>query len=141
MDLIGPEDGESLAAVRGEIERLHAFFEGWLSGRLPAGVATFAELEAALAPGFSMVAPSGQRLDRAAVIGWLSAAHGQRGADFRIWIENVTVLARRGAVLLASYDECQFITGRKTRRRATGVFERGTTRPVWLSVHETWVDA
>lgn len=133
---------EASAAGR-EIVALHVFFDGWLSGRLEAGEAVFAELRAALSPDFTMVGPTGKRLDQAAVIGWLASAHGSRGADFRIWIENVAPLLQRGPVHLATYDECQHIAGTDTRRRVTGVFEEkagARNGLVWLAVHETWVE-
>lgn len=132
----------STAAER-EIVGLHRFFEGWLSGRLADDDDTFAPLARALSPDFTMVGPQGKRLDRAAVLNWLKAAHGSCGADFRIWIESVSLLMTRGGVVLASYDECQHMGGRDTRRRATGVFEEDSGARnglVWLAVHETWVD-
>ncbi len=135
-------DPGTLALLEQEIVALHQFFEGWLSGRMDASPASFEALERALAPGFSMVAPDGRRLTREAVMGWLKAAHGQRGPQFRIWIEAVSLLADRGEVLLASYDECQDDGARQTRRRATGVFARSLEAPgtlAWLAVHETWV--
>ncbi|MCX7341901.1 MAG: hypothetical protein NT037_15525 [Hyphomicrobiales bacterium] len=134
---------EASAAGR-EIVALHVFFDGWLSGRLEAGEAVFTELREALSPDFTMVGPTGKRLDQAAVLGWLATSRGSRGPDFRIWIENVGFLLRRGSVQLASYDECQHSAGTDTRRRVTVVFEQkdgARNGLVWLAVHETWVEA
>lgn len=134
---------ESSAAGR-EIVALHVFFDGWLSGRFAAGEAALSEVHDALSADFTMVNPAGKRLDQAAVLGWLAEAHGSRGPDFRIWIENVALLLRRGSLLLASYDECQHLAGAGTRRRVTCLLEEKADARnglVWLAVHETWVEA
>lgn len=126
------------AAAEADIRDLHVFFQQWLGGILPATPEAFAPLEAALAPEFSMVAPTGRRLDRAAVIGWLQGAHGQRGADFRIWIEEVSEIARGPGFIAMAYDECQSLAGGDTRRRATALLRPAGGRLVWVLVHETW---
>jgi hypothetical protein len=129
-----------------EIVRLHAVFDGWLSGRAAPDGEALRKVEAALGPTFSMVPPNGRRLDRAGVIGWLAGAHGSRGAAFRIWIEEAALIIRHGDTAIFSYDECQHMDGKDTRRKATVVFAldkwHGQTLPrnlIWLAVHETWV--
>lgn len=127
------------AAAEAEIRALHVFFEEWLSGRCPATPEALAPVEAALAPEFSMVAPTGRRLDRGAVIDWLQGTHGQRGAGFRIWIEEVSEIARGPGFIAMAYDECQSLAEGDTRRRATALLRPAGGRLLWVLVHETWV--
>lgn len=126
------------AAAEAEIRDLHVFFQEWLGGSCPATPEAFAPLEAALAPEFSMVAPTGRRLDRAAVVEWLRDAHGQRGAGFRIWIEAVGEIARGPGFIAMTYDERQSLAEGDTRRRATALLRPAGGRLVWVLVHETW---
>ncbi len=130
---------EGAKAGEDEIVALHAFFDGWLSGRLDPAPRHLAQLDAALAPGFTMVGPAGVRLERDAVIGWIRDGHGSRGPEFRIWIEGARPLVEGEGFLAMGYDECQHIGGQDTRRRCTALFRPEGGRLVWLTVHETWV--
>ncbi len=138
-----PGDGARLlrAAAR-EIDELHAFFMTWLGGTRPKNPAALDRLEAALAPGFSMVTPDGRRLSRAAVIGWITAAHGARGAEFRIWITDIEPLHLEPPHALIGYVERQHAEGRETARCASVLFRvdpEGPNGLRWLAVHETWL--
>ncbi len=127
------------AAVR-EIEELHAAFSTWMGAG--AGPEIFARFEAAFAPEFTMVGPSGKRLDRAGVLAMLAANRAAFGAGFGIEIAAAVPLAHGADFICVGYDELQ--TGRPgpLQRRASAVF-----RPVpgaanglqWLAVHETWI--
>ncbi len=134
------------AAVR-EIDALHVFFAAWLGGSAPRDPTALSRLEAALAPGFSMVTPEGKRLARPAIIGWIADAHGARGtpADpFRIWITDVELLHVDPPYILAGYVERQHAEGRDTARRASVLFRADPAGPNglrWLAVHETWLTA
>ena len=68
-------------AVLQEVSDLHAFFEAWLSGEAENTNAVFTRVESSLGEEFTMVSPSGQRLQRPDVIGWLRGTHGARASQ------------------------------------------------------------
>lgn len=126
-------DPESCIA---EIVDLHRLFESWL-GR---GEGDAARFEAAFAPGFTMVMPTGRRLDRTAILAFLREARGMRGAGFRIAIEEAEALHIAPPLLLMHYIERQWLAGGvETARRATALFRMENGTPRWLAVQETWV--
>ncbi len=123
-------------ACAAEIVALHRVFERALGAP---GEDHAARFEAAFAPGFAMVTPGGQRLDRAGVLGFLRAAGGSRGEGFRIAIEDIGLLHAEGPLVLMHYVERQWVRGVETARRAVALMraEEGAVR--WLFVQETWV--
>jgi hypothetical protein len=125
-----------VAACAAEIVALHRLFETWLGAP---GEGDFARFEAAFAPGFAMVMPSGARLDRAAVLAFLRQARGSRGEDFRIAVEAIDVLHAAPPLLLLHYIERQWLHGQPTGRRASAMFRMEATGPSWLFVQETWI--
>ena len=125
-----------------EIVDLHLFFERWLGGNGPKGPHAFARLEDALAPGFTMVNPTGRRLSRAEVVGWIRDGYGAKAepAPFSIAIRDCTVLHEGPGFVAVTYLEEQVRGGGLDRRIATALFEphperAGAVR--WLLVHET----
>jgi len=129
----GPE-----ATCAAEIIALHDAFEAWLGAP---GAGDMARFEAALAPGFTMVPPSGALLDRAGVLAFLAAGRGTRGADFRIVVEQARLLQQQGDLVLMHYIERQWTRGVETARRATALFRLSPDGPAWLAVQETWITA
>ncbi|MCM0019974.1 MAG: DUF4440 domain-containing protein [Tagaea sp.] len=129
----------NLATATKEIEELHDAFARWM------GVgddAVFARFEAAFAPGFSMVGPSGARLDRAGVLDMLRARRAAFGPEFRIEIRDPVPLAAGPGFIAVGYDEVQFNRPGPLSRRASAVFEPHAGGPNglrWLLVHETWI--
>jgi len=139
-----------------EIVELHRFFEGWLSGSLPATDEVFGRLEAALAPGFLLISPDGSVLARAEVIAWVRGGHGGRGPSFRIHIRNPEPRLEERGLVLATYEEWQESGGESGPsihkfddepvpsglggRLSTVVFRERPDAPngvEWLHVHET----
>ena len=59
----------TLEACRTEIEELHAFFLGWYGGDLEADDCS--RMERAIAPGFELVGPDGERLGRETTLEWV----------------------------------------------------------------------
>jgi hypothetical protein len=118
------------------IVALHDAFERFLG---PAGEGDTRVFEAAFAPGFAMVMPSGRRLERSEVLDFLAGARGSRGEGFRIAIEDIAVLHAAPPLLLMHYVERQWLAGGETARRAAALFRLEPGGPRWLFVQETWV--
>ena len=128
------------AAALREIEELHAAFAAWMGPGAEPEI--FARFEAAFAPEFTMVGPSGKRLDRAGVLAMLAANRAAFGAAFGIKIEAAVPLAHGADFICVGYDEIQ--TGRPgpLQRRASAVFRPDAAAANglrWLVVHETWI--
>ena len=92
-----------------------------------------------------MVAPSGARLQRSDVIGWLWGAHGVKGkqAPFSIVIAEPELLLLRSPLVSLRYVEEQAAGSAVTRRRSTALFEGladGKQGVRWLALHETWIN-
>lgn len=122
---------------RTEIEDLHEFFVEWYDGAL--AESAFERLEAALAPGFTMVTPAGEYEDRAAVLEWIRQAHG-READrqFDIEIRNVDVVANGPEHTVVRYEEHQTVEGETDGRISTVTFREDDL--AWLALHETAIE-
>ncbi|MCP3904351.1 MAG: DUF4440 domain-containing protein [Planctomycetes bacterium] len=123
-----------------DVEDLHRFFEAWLRGDVPADDASFAPVEAALAPAFTFVDPGGERRSRADVIDALRAGYGAR-PELRIRIDDASLHHDAGGLTLASYLERQTDGDRVTTRISTVLFRAEASAPngvEWLHVHETW---
>jgi hypothetical protein len=132
-------------AVLGEVADLHAFFEAWLGGTAENTNALFSRVESALGEGFTLVTPSGQRLQRPDVIGWLRGTHGSRANQgrFHIAIAEPEILLLRPPLVVLGYVEEQTVGTVVTQRRSTALFEvsvEGRQRVRWLALHETWID-
>lgn len=122
-----------------EVEELHAFFEGWLSGALPKDRGVFARLEEALVPEFEMVVPSGEELGRDVLLKSLWDGHA-KSEGLLIRIESCRVLwCDEAGTCLARYEEVHQ-GPRASRRVSTALFRaRGSDRALaWVHVHETW---
>ena len=131
-------------AVRLEVEQLHAFFEGWFTGRLEPTDEAFARFESVLADGFEIVSPRGTRTERAALLAGLRSAHRMHPDGFRIWIEDVRARALEGGLTLATYEEWQEQPGGPPRGRLSSAVLRARADTPngleWVHVHETWLD-
>ena len=131
-------------AVLQEVSDLHAFFEAWLSGEAENTNTVFSRVESTLGEEFTMVSPSGQRLQRSDVIGWLRGTHGARATQgpFHIAIAEPEILLLRPPLVLLGYVEEQTLGDVVTRRQSTALFEisiEGGQRVRWLALHETWI--
>jgi hypothetical protein len=129
----------TLAAAITEIEELHDAFARWMG---PGDDTVFARFEAAFAPGFSMLGPSGARLDRTGVLDMLRSRRAAFGPEFRIDIRNAIQLAAGPGFLAVGYDEIQANRPGPLNRRASAVFLPDAAGPNglrWLLVHETWI--
>ncbi|EMA35435.1 DUF4440 domain-containing protein [Halobiforma nitratireducens] len=126
-----------------EIESLHEFFVEWYAGQRPKTDA--GRLEEALAPGFEMVTPDGDRLAREAVLEGIREDYGRdEPGAFDIDIRNVEVVARTESHATVRYEECQETTDETTGRVSTVLFRDDTDAPgelAWVDLHETWLES
>ncbi|QDV06394.1 hypothetical protein Poly30_19030 [Planctomycetes bacterium Poly30] len=124
--------------TKAEIARLHRFFVDWFNGTAPATDEAFMALEKALAPGFQMITPRGDVLDRKQLIDRLRRAHGQR--EVSIETKPLTVKILDGVRVLATYEEHSTEAGATRVIVSTVLFERDPNAPgglSWVHVHET----
>jgi hypothetical protein len=132
-------ESELGAAAAREIVAFHEAVQRWFSGTAADG--DFTRISQALAADFSMTTPDGRQIAEPSVSLWLKEARGSRGPTFRIWIENIRHITGNAGLAVLTYDECQRIASRDTRRHATAVFRSAPAAPLgvaWLRVHETW---
>lgn len=128
------------ASVRAEVDRLHAFLEGWFRGLLRKE--KFDELFAdRLHESFESVQPSGDVLSRDALISLIHSGFGANG-DFRISITNVRVLGSwpKFNLVHATYVESQHgarNSAPRNDRRSTVLFQVINGRLVWRHIQET----
>jgi len=126
---------------RKEIQELHQFFEGWLSGRLPKTDEAFDRVENALAPGFQLIHPAGKYRAREKILSGLRQAHGS-APSLAIEIREPSLLRAGKDLILAGYEEWQSSADGTDGRISTALFGRDSGRPnnlVWQHVHETWL--
>ena len=128
------------AQLREEIKALHAFFVGWYNASLPKS-AFETEFIARLDTGFTIIMPSGVRLDHKTLVSSMHRSYGKK-PGFRIEIRNVRLLQATETSAVASYEEWQHnqqqSPGTGSGRISTVVFSLGDTLQ-WLYVHETWL--
>ncbi|MBM6580771.1 hypothetical protein ILT44_11310 [Microvirga sp. BT689] len=143
MTLVELDHPLAQAALR-EIADLHAFFEAWLSGTAENTGTVFSRVESSLGEEFTIVSPSGRRLQRSDVIGWLWETHGTRAnqGPFHIAIAEPELLLLRPPLVLLGYVEEQTVGDVVTRRQSTALFDvsiESGQRVRWLALHETWI--
>ncbi len=120
-----------------EVARLHRFFQDWFYGALPEE--DFAACERALAPGFTIVTPSGELILRPEILEAIRRHRGGEPTDFTI--ETVARHCQRlGDLHLTSYEERQTGT-RSTIRLSSAVLSETLGGFGWHSVHETWISS
>lgn len=124
-----------------EVTALHEFFVEWYTDRCDED--RFARVERALAPGFVMVAPDGERAGRDTVLDWI---RGKRGAydpgEFDIEIRNCELRAAGDGFALVRYEEWQSTPGEETGRLSSALLRPDDGAPAglrWVDLHETWL--
>jgi hypothetical protein len=118
-----------------EVARLHRFFQDWFRGDLDP--AEFGICKDSLAPGFTMVTPSGDLIDRAQILEAIRRHRARESQSFAIEIVGRNC-ERLNGVHLVTYEERQ--TGvRSTIRLSTAGLTNSAGRFLWHLVHETWV--
>ena len=115
-----------------EVARLHRFFQEWFAGRLDED--EFGTCELALAPGFVIVTPAGELVEREQILTAVRNHRGGEPAGFEIKTVPRSCKRVRG-LHLSTYEEHQQGT-RSTVRVSTAVID---DEMVWHKVHETWL--
>jgi hypothetical protein len=126
---------------RREIEELHEFFEGWLSGRLPKTEEAFERVEKVLASDSRLIHPSGEFRTREEILSGLRQAHGSQ-PSLTIEIREPMLLRSAEETALAIYEEWQTSEDGTDGRISTVQFGRDENLPnglQWQHVHETWL--
>ncbi len=118
-----------------EIARLHDFFQGWFLGNLDESA--FVQCEEALAPGFTIVTPGGELIDRSHIVEAIRRHRGGEPPDFQIETVARSCQQVRG-LHISTYEERQTGT-RSTVRLSTAVIGNADGAFKWHSVHETWM--
>ena len=118
-----------------EVGRLHRFFQDWFRGDLD--VADFRICEDALAPGFEMVSPGGDLIERDEILAAIRRHRAREPKRFSIETVGRSCQQLNG-VHLVSYEERQTGT-RSTIRLSSAVLTEVGAGFVWHRVHETWV--
>jgi len=128
---------------RREIETLHAFFVDWYAGTVDREA--FDRMERVIAPGFEMVTPEGQRLDRATILDRVRDSYGRNEpGEFDIEIRNVESVAAFEDRTLVRYEEWQQEPGGENGRISTVLFGQESDAPEgvqWLDIQETHIEA
>ena len=104
--------------------------------------ADFSRFERVMGEDFTMVVPTGQLLDRAAVLGYVKASRGTFDGDFAISIEDIRPGWQSGDVIVLTYVEAQQRAGQASRRRSSTIFTVSSSAPngvEWRHLHETWL--
>lgn len=127
---------------RREIEDLHAFFVRWYAGKTDREA--FDRLERALAPEFEMIAPTGDRSDREAVLEWIRESYGRedQGA-FDIAIRNAELVREFDDHALVRYEEWQRRADDENGRISTVLLRAADEAPgglEWVDLQETALD-
>lgn len=119
-------------AVRHEIVGLHVEFERWFRGVSQ----SLEPVEAALAPGFTIVSPQGSVVDRPTLMAALQGS--ERPREIAIRIEDVVVRRDSPESVLATYTEWHDLPAFTTTRQSSVLFSRTESGLQWEHVHETW---
>lgn len=140
--MTSPSRVEAAREIHQEIEALHHFFVGWLSGALPVEETLFDRaFTGRFDPSFLLIPPGGRPVRLPALSRTLRRAHGS-APEIRITIRNVTLHDVTETRMLATYEEWQRHApppGRaQNGRLSTVLFARGASLR-WLHVHETWL--
>lgn len=115
----------------------HSLIEQWI-GQPDTPDHVLADLLSRFAPGFTMIATDGQRLDGKALPALFAGLRGAR-PGLKIDIDDMKVRHIETASVLFTYRERHVWSTGATQRRATVLFTRGAGElPQWAHLHETW---
>ncbi|MEO1064689.1 MAG: DUF4440 domain-containing protein [Actinomycetota bacterium] len=120
-----------------EVEELHDFFEAYFLGT----ATSIDRLEAALAPGFTMVGPHGGVSSRGEIVRMVIDGHAH-ATSLRIETSEHRLVAERDGLVVGTYVETHHLADRRNDRLTTVVFAVDAAAPHgvrWLHAQETWI--
>ena len=120
-----------------EVADTHTLIEQWLSdAECPETVLD--TLLQRFEPGFSMISPTGTRLEECGFPSLFARLRGAR-AGLRIDIDELTLVYEDARSATVTYRETQTWNAGVSERRATALFVlAGDARVAWRHLHETW---
>jgi hypothetical protein len=124
-----------------EVVGLHRFFVDWFVAAR-ADTVDFSRFERAMGEGLTMIAPSGQILDRDAVIDHVRSSRATCDDGFAISIEDIRPGWQTEDSIVVLYVEAQLRGGKHSRRQSSAVFTISSSAPngvEWRHLHETWL--
>jgi len=124
-----------------EVVGLHRFFVDWFVAAR-ADTVDFSRFERAMGEGLTMIAPSGQILDRDAVIDHVRSSRATCDEGFAISIEDIRPGWQSADTIVVFYVEAQLRAGKHTCRQSSAVFTTSSSAPngvEWRHLHETWL--
>ena len=123
-----------------EVENLHKFIQGWLTGSVPKTEEAFSCFREALDASFEIIHPTGSAEHCQELVKSFWSAHGVRETTFTIEIRNLNHRLTFGDFALVTYEEWQF--GESTTGRVSSVLFRkreNENKIRWVHLHETWI--
>ncbi|GLQ77700.1 hypothetical protein GCM10007881_12160 [Mesorhizobium huakuii] len=124
-----------------EVVGLHRFFVDWFVAAR-ADTVDFSRFEGVMGEGLTMIAPSGQILDRDAVIDYVRSSRATCDDGFAISIEDIRPGWQTEDSIVVLYVEAQLRGGERSRRQSSAVFTTSSSAPngvEWRHLHETWL--
>ncbi|TSE13442.1 DUF4440 domain-containing protein [Mesorhizobium intechi] len=124
-----------------EVVGLHRFFVDWFVAAR-ADTVDFTRFERVMGDGLTMIAPSGQILDRDAVIDHVRSSRATCDDGFAISIEDIRPGWQTEDSIVVLYIEAQLRGGKHSRRQSSAVFATSSSAPngvEWRHLHETWL--
>ena len=124
-----------------EVIGLHRFFVDWFVAAR-ADTVDFTRFEGVMGEGLTMIAPSGQILDRDAVIDHVRSSRATCDEGFAISIEDIRPGWQTEDTIVVLYVEAQLRGGKHSRRQSSAVFTISSSAPngvEWRHLHETWL--
>ena len=127
--------------ARDEVVSLHEFFVAWYD-RATADATDFDRFDKVMGAGMKMIPPSGDMLERDAVISYVRNNRATFHGDYAIEIADIQPAWEAGNAIVVTYIDKQERRGTKTTRRASALFVESSSAPngvEWRHLHETWM--
>ena len=139
----GAEEVSMEDRCRREVVELHRFFQDWFNAELANDAASYARFDGVLAEDFEIIGPTGNRTERAAVVGAVRSVHG-RSVEQPVAIEVRDVRSRTvgDGLVLVTYEEHQTLGDTHRGWLSSALFRAREGRPngvEWLHVQETYL--
>ena len=134
-------DSPLFICARDEVVSLHEFFVAWYD-KNTADATDFDRFDKVMGQGMQMIPPSGDMLERDAIVSYVRDNRAAFDGDYAIEIADVELAWEAGNAVVVTYIEKQERRGVKTARRASALFVESSSAPSgveWRHLHETWM--